>query len=537
MAKNEELIVLKKGEEFTEIYAKHKDKYIKDGYTVPSKEEAEKYKKYLTDSQDADRATEVIKQDKASDIIEDQRMTFLSPSEIKLDEEHRQRTDFGKPEEWKEFVEDIRMNRLIHPICVREDFTLIAGGRRLKAVRELGWDKVPVNILIGEIDEFRLAVIELAENIRRKGLNYAERVEAVRKIDRLQKERYGAKTSGRGTGWSARDTAKMIGKSVGQVSEDIKLAEAIEKMPELGKLENKAQAKKKIQILEERLLREELAKRLSEEGATTPLSKQHKIIADSYLVLPPPNGLITKDNWKECGFMAGAKKLQANTFDFIDLDWPWDVDIGETSMEKNSTKEDLKRLYKDIGCLPDGLEYPEFAEQVLSECYRVLKPTGWIVVWYAQDPWHDTTVDIMRRIGFLVRGIPAIWNKNEGQSKVPEVNLGHGYEAFLYARKSKSATLVKRGELDIFTYKRVAPSKRVHRAEKPIDLMCHIGSTFSEQGSKWCVPFAGSNNTALAAADHSSSCISFDIYQEHKDAFITKVYEAKPGGYAKWHRG
>lgn len=454
--------------------------------------------------------------------------------DIKADD--RAREDYGSDDSWNDFKESIRENNLMHPICLREDYTLAAGGRRLRACTELGWSEIPANILIGEIDEHRLRVLELTENFQRMDLHYSEQVKLVAEIDRLQKEKYGVKksTSKSASGWSTRATAKMLGESVGKVSQDIKLAEALEVMPELAEAKTKTEAYKQLLIMEEKLLRSELVKRIKEEEEQYPQDRIQKEISNSYIIDPFP-GPITAENWQEHGFMKVCEKVSNSTFDFIDLDWPWDLDLAEVALVRGTSKEQLREEYKNIGELPDGLSYEIFAEAVLDECFRVCKPDGWIIVWFSPDPHFESTLRLIRKAGFICRGIPAIWNKGNGQSKVPEVNLGHAYELFFYARKPKS-TLVKRGYLDVFNYKPVGHKLKRHKAEKPVDLMADIGSVFTEPGSTWLNPFAGSNNTGLAAADLDCKHLAVDINESHRDGFIVAVNETGPGNYGRFQR-
>ena len=41
---------------------------------------------------------------------------------------------------------------LLHPIVIRPDGLLLAGRRRLEACRSLGWESVPVTIIIGGLE-------------------------------------------------------------------------------------------------------------------------------------------------------------------------------------------------------------------------------------------------------------------------------------------------------------------------------------------------------------------------------------------------
>lgn len=71
----------------------------------------------------------------------------------------RDRADFG---DIRELAESIAAVGLLHPVVVTSSGELVAGGRRLAAVRELGWSEVPVtvvdlttaaDVLRGEADE------------------------------------------------------------------------------------------------------------------------------------------------------------------------------------------------------------------------------------------------------------------------------------------------------------------------------------------------------------------------------------------------
>lgn len=78
----------------------------------------------------------------------------MKVNDIKI--KKRFRKDIGDLEPLKKSISEIG---LMHPIVANEDDELIAGERRLKAVKELGWDDVPITkinlkeIVRGEFDE------------------------------------------------------------------------------------------------------------------------------------------------------------------------------------------------------------------------------------------------------------------------------------------------------------------------------------------------------------------------------------------------
>jgi len=96
------------------------------------------------------------------------------------------RTEFDK-KGLEELKQSVMENGVIQPITVRktdEGFELIAGERRLKAVQELGFSRIPAFVM--DVDsEDKMLELALVENIQREDLNPIELAKA---YQRLQKE-------------------------------------------------------------------------------------------------------------------------------------------------------------------------------------------------------------------------------------------------------------------------------------------------------------------------------------------------------------
>jgi len=78
-----------------------------------------------------------------------------------------------------ELKDSLKSNGILQPIIVRKRdsrYELIAGERRLRAARELGWTSVPV--LVKEATDENSLEIALVENIQRKDLNSMEEARA-----------------------------------------------------------------------------------------------------------------------------------------------------------------------------------------------------------------------------------------------------------------------------------------------------------------------------------------------------------------------
>ena len=113
----------------------------------------------------------------------------------------RIRRDFG---DLKELAEDIKQNTLLNALVVTPSnngdgtYILIAGERRLRAMRDiLGYKAVPVNT-VGVEDAEQALLMEISENECRKEFTKTERLEYARRLARIEaakaKERQGART-------------------------------------------------------------------------------------------------------------------------------------------------------------------------------------------------------------------------------------------------------------------------------------------------------------------------------------------------------
>ena len=85
----------------------------------------------------------------------------------------RIRKDFG---DIQELADDIRQNGLINPPVVNKEYELLAGERRLKACKALGWNQIEVRMMDTRDAEHELEV-EISENESRKDFSKAEREE------------------------------------------------------------------------------------------------------------------------------------------------------------------------------------------------------------------------------------------------------------------------------------------------------------------------------------------------------------------------
>jgi ParB family chromosome partitioning protein len=107
-------------------------------------------------------------------------MSEVMLSEIRIGTRHRKH--LGDIPALAKSIEEIG---LLHPVVVTPDLDLIAGRRRLEAVKALGWTKVPVHVV--SLEEALRG--EHAENVQRKDFTPSEAVAIGRALEALEKQK------------------------------------------------------------------------------------------------------------------------------------------------------------------------------------------------------------------------------------------------------------------------------------------------------------------------------------------------------------
>lgn len=152
-----------------------------------------------------------------------------------------------------ELARSLKADGLLQPLVVAKRgrrFLLIAGERRLRAARHLGWSHVEVRVVVA--DDERLKTLALVENLQRRDLNDVERARALRSLKDTES-----------LTWA--QVAERVGLGRRRVLQLVKLLDAPEDV--LALVERGDVSERRVrELVREGVASEELAERLGAEG-------------------------------------------------------------------------------------------------------------------------------------------------------------------------------------------------------------------------------------------------------------------------------
>lgn len=373
-------------------------------------------------------------------------------------------------------VASINDNGMLHRITLmaKSDgrFELISGRHRLEAHRVSKWPQIDALIVPGNLSKDELLEIHIHENLRRHNLPWYEQVQMEKDLHDLRQRQYGKATVGRGKeGWSLRDTAKELDKALGHISQDLQLAEAIQRDPSLKNVQDKKTAMK--------LIREE-SKRI-EQRLVADVSAR----IDNQIYLGESGEILSH--------------LEANSFDVCLTDPPW--------LE-----------YKDAVLRKDDLTLPVF-EQV----YRLLRPNAFLYMFVSTPDFFIYQIELAK-IGFNVQSFPLIWEKeNMFSHGLRSWEYSRDYEPILLAVKGSPALSEHRQMSSIFRFPVVPPVKLIHPNEKPVGLMEKILKQCTFDNSTVLDPFAGSGVTLQAARNLGRSFVGVERDYKFHEGIVRRL--------------
>lgn len=150
----------------------------------------------------------LLSSSKSEDVLSSAASLEIEVSLIELSP-YQPRTNFDE-ENLKSLIESIKEQGVIQPILVRKSnknkYELIAGERRLRAVKTLGHEKIPA--IVKTINDESAAVYALLENVQRENLNPIEEALGLEKL--IKQFKFTQENLAKKTGKSRSHIANLI---------------------------------------------------------------------------------------------------------------------------------------------------------------------------------------------------------------------------------------------------------------------------------------------------------------------------------------
>lgn len=368
---------------------------------------------------------------------------------------------------------------LLQPVVVTPDNRLIAGFRRLAAVKSLGWLEVPVHV----VDIEHLVLGELAENQMRKGFlpseisSIADEVEELERGFARQRMLSGLKTGNRrkcieiATSERGRTRDKLArrfgisGRTLDKIRqimrsdfEDLKA-----ELDETGRVNG-------------------LYLKLSKRVALKKFAQESRFANDKFR----PNSIIHGD----C--VEILPQIPEASFDAVVTDPPYGLGIDYGGSKDHDNPDD----------------YWKWFEPIYRELWRVLKPGGFLCIFQAAKFLH--LFGTWFGSGFHV--FP--FCRTAGNSHRNRLSLHSSWQPALMWYKPGSqflSPMLPMGTADFFVSDgNLDVNSRKHASPKPLDLMIYIISSMVIEGGYVLDPFCGSGTTPVACQRLNRAFIGVD---------------------------
>jgi ParB-like chromosome segregation protein Spo0J len=384
------------------------------------------------------------------------RFTTLPVESIVIDRAVRQRRALTKIDD---LAASIAARGLINPIVVTPEGVLVAGERRLTAVRALGWTHIHVHYTSDiPLDELRL--IELEENTKREEVDWKDQVAALAEIHALR--------SAGDPNWDISDTAESIGMPLESLRVRLKVNKAIEEGdPLISNADSYSAA-------------QNLVARKAQRAAAN--------LTDS--ILQPDVSAIPLHH---ADIREWLTAYEGPPFNFLHCDFPYGINFDKQRGQNSANKErydDSFATYEDL--IQNVLPSIPIAEQ----CH--------LMFWFSPVHWEYTKLALVRG-GWVVNPFPLVWVKSDNSGLLPDPQRGgrRTYEVAFAA--SKGDRLVAQ---PVAMHWHGARGPAEHASLKPRAMLAHFFRMFVDESTIMLDPTCGSGNAVRVAKDMGASYVA-----------------------------
>lgn len=498
--------------------------------------------------------------------------------------ENRQRIDHantdGLKESLRQFgtIQPIIVEQMEHPDPRGFSYRLVAGGRRLLSLRELGFDTLfhgstynrdrPGFVYGKELTPDELHELELEENIRRKAMTWQEETLAIANLHRLKTIRLGEA----GKKWGQRATGELLNVSVAKVNYCLAIAEGLRSSPThpFWKMDKPVDALNWMDTVKINKANAELARRQAEmskeffegEGNLTTTELQEIVESggsvllvnlpdakaqaqERYLSNPHNDPAKFEEYYAERQSLPSRPPIiltprlylgdcltfmveRTGCFDHIITDPPYAIDMDMLDQENQGMANiDSVREEHQVE------ENKEFLRKLFKAAYASLKDSGFFCLWADYSMWDYLQVCAFTS-GFKYQRWPVVWIKTHTvKNSAAQYNFSKTTEIAMICRKG-NATLAQTAPLGHI----IAPHDEFkeimdHPFVKPFAAWEHLVEAVSIQGQTILDPCAGQGSGPISFLRCNRNYMACEKVPEH----YNKLMEHLKGYYRGLDQG
>ncbi len=403
------------------------------------------------------------------------------------DPSSRARTDFGDIER---LILSIKEHGFLHPLLVAKlhepqndyEYVLICGERRLRAAVLAGLADVPVTMR-EDVTALERKAMELEENLIRKDFTWPEENECLLQLHELRQQIYGPATHApNNEGWGARQTAEILGRSLGAIGGDLKLAQDLRDRPDLRK--------KVINI---------------------PKAAARKIVnqtieAEKLRVLVDSQGIDIGVELKLGNCCSLIDEIADRSIDCLLTDPPFaNPGILATGVTDKATYNVTESNVSDWQTM-----LPVY-RQLIPKLAKKLKLGAHVYIFCGMGIVYTTLMELLGKSGFLMDDLPIIWHKERVSTMAKDFHYVSCYEACLFGHNGIRKRSLWKARPNLIAVPAIAGQLRVHPLQRPDELLRIMIENSTSPGHVVLDCFAGSGSTLKVARDLQRKAIGFEL--------------------------
>lgn len=423
-------------------------------------------------------------------------------SSIAVNRDSRQRREL---ENIEDLAASIASVGLINPPVIRRDtFEIVAGERRLEAMRSLGWTSCPVQFA-EDLDELSLHLLELEENVKRVDLSWRDHNDAIARYHRLR--------SSKDPSWNDGATAEALGMGASTLSAHLLVAKAIEKQV------------RGVEDAETFSVARNISRRNAERTAASAKLEVLDIVGeDDDASAAGTADLSLGDTGTDSEELGGRSRPASprrrasilNTsfldwapspsgrFNLIHCDFPYGIATGDkkgqSAAKITGSYDDRPEIYFEL-LSAFGSYFPNFCE-----------PQTHLVFWFSQK-FYQETKDALETFGWRVDPFPFIWHKSDNAGILPDHNRGprRTYETAFFANIGDRK--IVRPVANSFS----GPTTRdFHTSEKPKAMLTHFFRMLVDDTTRILDPTCGGGNAIHVGEELGArECLGIELSEEY----------------------